>query len=189
MIARYFQLMIETSRLLLRQWVESDLKPWAEMNADPEVMHYFPATLTPDESSQMMTRIRDRITENGWGLWAVEVKATNEFIGFIGLSNQDLGQPWTPCIEIGWRLKRSAWGQGFATEGASAALDFGKQRFDTIYSFTAASNLPSQRVMQRIGLHSRPDLGFDHPRVTRPDLIAHVVYSTQPSPAETDEDN
>lgn len=169
---------LQTPRLLLRQWRDSDLAEWIAMGSSPAVMRYFPELLSREKAEAMFQRLHERIDKNGWGLWAVEVKNGDPFIGFIGLAEQDLGLPWMPCIEIGWRLKESAWGQGFATEGAAAALAFGVERFDTIYSYTSAINMPSRRVMERIGLIERSELAFEHPRVNNPELQSHVVYST-----------
>ena len=169
---------LETSRLLLRQWRPSDLENWIAMGSSADVMRYFPELLSQEKAEAMFHRLHDRIEKNGWGLWALEVKNGDPFIGFIGLAEQDLGLPWMPCIEIGWRLKESAWGQGFATEGAAATLAFGVERFDKIYSYTSAVNLPSRRVMQSIGLLERPELAFEHPRVENAELKPHVVYST-----------
>ena len=170
--------MLETDRLILREWRESDLEEWVAMNASPEVMKYFPKTLTTEQSTEMFQRLQTRIELQGWGLWAVEVKDTDPFIGFIGLSEQNLGLDWMPCTEIGWRLKESAWGKGYATEGAHAALAFGLERFETIYSFTSALNEKSRKVMERIGMRARPDLAFEHPRVDDLRLKSHIVYST-----------
>ena len=171
--------MLETERLLLRQWHESDISEFISMNKDPEVMRYFPKPLSDEESKVLADKISSHISDNGWGLWAVEVKGQDSFIGFVGLSPQDLGFEWTPCIEIGWRLKRSAWNHGFATEAAIAVLDFGINNFGEIYSYTAADNIPSQNVMKRIGMSERPELFFDHPRVDDPRLKSHVVYSSR----------
>ena len=169
---------VESSRVILRPWTSDDLPAWVAMNADPEVMEFFEHPLTADESLQMAERIMTRMDEQGWGLWALEIKGGAKFAGFVGLSQQDLGLPFTPCIEIGWRLARDCWGQGYASEAATLALEFGQSRFKTIYSFTAAGNVRSRKVMERIGLVERPELAFDHPRVTRQELKAHVVYST-----------
>lgn len=169
---------LETARLLLRQWRPSDLDEWIAMGSSADVMRYFPEQLSREKAEAMFQRLHDRIENNGWGLWAVEVKGGEPFIGFIGLAEQDLGLPWMPCVEIGWRLKASAWGHGYATEGATAALAFGQERFDAVYSYTSAVNAPSRRVMERIGLSERPELAFEHPRVENAELKPHVVYST-----------
>lgn len=170
---------LETDRLILRHWREEDVVDWVAMNADPEVMQYFPKVLTPDESLAMMERIQTRLENEEFGLWAVEVKNGDPFIGFVGLSIQDVGLAICPCVEVGWRLKRSAWGRGYASEAAKRSLEyaFNKCEISDIYSFTAKSNLKSQRVMQRIGLIERPDLAFSHPRIA-PDsqLSEHVTY-------------
>jgi RimJ/RimL family protein N-acetyltransferase len=150
------------------------------MNADPEVMRFFPAPLTREQSLTMAERIRRRIDEDGFGLWAVEMKTTSAFIGFVGITQQDLGFEWTPCIEIGWRLAAPHWGHGYATEAASAVLDDALNRFPAVYSFTAELNLPSQKVMQKIGLHRRADLDFDHPRIESGPLRRHIVYASTP---------
>lgn len=171
--------MIETDRLLLRQWQDSDLDEWVLMNQDQKVMEFFPSTLTRDQAVQLADKIREHIEIHGWGLWAVEVKGIDPFIGFVGLSPQDLGFEWMPCVEIGWRLKHSAWGKGYATEAAQAALEFGIPRFGKIYSYTAASNTPSQKVMSKIGLVERPELAFEHPRVENPLLKPHVVFCSE----------
>lgn len=170
----------ETPRLILRQWQEADLEPWIAMNQDPEVMRYFPAPLSAEQSLTMAARIRQRIEENGFGLWAVELKSSAEFIGFVGITQQDLGLEWTPCIEIGWRLAAPHWGQGYATEAAQTVLADALTRFPTVYSFTAELNLPSQNVMQKIGLHRRADLDFDHPRIEPGPLRRHIVYGSTP---------
>src|SRR5687768_2969373 len=112
---------METTRLSLRQWREEDGAPFAQVNADAGVMKYFPATLSAVESNSHMQRLSAAITERGWGLWAVELKASNEFIGFTGLNIPfftDL--PFCPCIEIGWRLAKKHWRKGYATEAAQA---------------------------------------------------------------------
>ncbi len=172
---------LETKRLVLRHWLEEDIAPWIAMNQDPEVMEFFPSLLTEDAAREMAARLQNKLETADRGLWAVEVKGGERFIGFIGLSIQDLGLPFTPCTEIGWRLKRSAWGHGYATEGAKAALRFGLEKLDleTIYSFTAEKNLRSQAVMERIGLIRRPELSFAHPRIDpESPLSAHLTFST-----------
>ena len=170
---------IETERLYLRQWSDDDLPIWIEMNADPEVMKFFPNILSKEESLNLADRITSKIDERGWGLWAAEIKSSAEFIGFVGLSEQSVGLSIDPFIEIGWRLKKSAWGHGYATEGARAALEFGLQKFEVIYSMTSVINIKSRAVMERIGLVEREELAFDHPRVSEEALKPHVMYSTR----------
>jgi ribosomal-protein-alanine N-acetyltransferase len=163
----------------MRRWREEDLEPFAALNADPEVMEHFVAPLTRMESDAFAARIEERFGEHGYGLWALEVKATGEFIGFTGLVLQTFPAHFTPAVEIGWRLARRAWGHGYASEAARAALDhgFGPAGLDEIVSMTAATNLRSQRVMERIGMHRDPADDFDHPNVpSGSPLQPHVLY-------------
>ena len=170
---------LSTDRLLLRQWRDSDPEPFAVMNADPAVMEHFPAPLTREQADELIDRASAAIDERGWGLWALEVRDTGEFIGFTGLSVPSFEAHFTPAVEIGWRLMKGAWGNGYATEAARAALayGFGPADLDEIVSFTATTNLPSQRVMQRIGMtHDEAD-DFDHVRLPAGHrLQRHVLY-------------
>ena len=175
---------LETKRLVLRHWLDEDLESWVALNQDPEVMEFFPASLSREEALTLATNIQSNLERSDRGLWAVEVKGGERFIGFVGLSVQDLGLDFTPCTEVGWRLKRSAWGQGYATEAAKAALRYGLGELDleVIYSFTAATNLRSQAVMERIGMHPRPELAFIHPRLDpESPLASHITFATRPS--------
>jgi len=162
----------------MRAWREEDLAPFAAMNADPIVMEHFPSTLTWQESDALAVRITAQLDTLGYGLWALEVMKTGEFIGFTGLAVQTFPAHFTPAVEVGWRLKKPAWGHGYATEAALAALDVGWDAgLDEIVSMTAVTNEPSQRVMQRIGMTHDPADDFDHPNV--PDgspLKRHVLY-------------
>ena len=164
-------------RVVLRQWRPGDLEPFAEMNRDPEVMRYFPALLTREESAASMKRAQAAIEEQGWGIWVVDVDG--EFGGFTGLKAPSFEAHFTPCIEIGWRLRQQFWGQGIAYQAALQALDFGfnKLRLDEIVSFTAEPNLPSRRLMERLQFVHDPAADFDHPNVP-PDhpLQRHVLY-------------
>jgi RimJ/RimL family protein N-acetyltransferase len=168
---------LTTDRLLLRQWRDSDREPFAALNADPAVMEHFPRLVTREESDALIDRTAASIADHGWGLWAVEVRETGEFIGFTGLSIPTFEAPFLPGVEIGWRLAKGAWGNGYATEAARAALDFGfgPAGLSEILSFTATTNLPSQRVMQKIGMTYAED--FDHPRLPAGHrLQRHVLY-------------
>jgi ribosomal-protein-alanine N-acetyltransferase len=170
---------LSTERLLLRQWRDEDLEPFAALNADPVVMERFPSTLTRAESDALVARIRTGFAEHGYGLWALDVKETGEFIGFTGLALQTFPAPFNPSVEVGWRLQRSAWGRGYASEAARAALGVGFHEFglDEIVSMTAVTNLRSQRVMERIGMTRDPADDFLHPNV--PDghrVQPHVLY-------------
>ena len=171
--------MLETERLLMRSWREDDLAPFAAMNADPVVMEHFPSTLTRQESDALFVRITAQLDDLGYGLWALEVRDSGEFVGFTGLALQTFPAHFTPAVEVGWRLKRSAWGHGYATEAALAALDyaFSVAELDEIVSMTAVTNVRSQRVMQRIGMTHDPADDFEHPNV--PDghrVKPHVLY-------------
>lgn len=167
----------QTDRLGFRQWQDTDTEPFAHMNADPEVMEFFPATLSQGEAAAFITRVRTFIDGNGFGLWAVDEKATGNFIGFIGLTTPRFESFFTPCIEIGWRLAKPYWGKGYATEGAKASLDYGFSAlgFEKIYSFTAITNKHSERIMQKIGMTRVGE--FDHPslQIGHP-LCRHVLY-------------
>jgi RimJ/RimL family protein N-acetyltransferase len=175
----------ETDRLLLRGWRDSDLEPFAALNADPEVMEHFPSTLDREASDALVGRIRSRMDDLGYGLWALEVKATGEFIGFTGLARQTFPAHFTPAVEVGWRLARSAWGNGYATEAALASLahGFGVAGLDEIVSFTATTNVRSQRVMQRIGMTHDPADDFLHPNVPEGSPVRpHVLYRVRREP-------
>lgn len=171
--------LIETPRLLLRQWRDSDLEPFARLNADSRVMEFFPACLSRGESDRMAAAIRDAMGARGWGLYAAELRDTGEFIGYIGLSVPRFEGHFTPCVEIGWRLKFEHWNRGLATEGARAVLQHAFTRLDLreVVSFTTAGNLRSRRVMEKIGMTRDADGDFDHPsiEVGHP-LRPHVLY-------------
>ncbi len=179
--------MIRTDRLLLRQWHTDDLEPFAALNADPEVMRYFPSVLDRARSDALAERARSHLEEHGWGLWAVETD-DHGFIGFVGLVRQDFPAHFTPAIEVGWRLTRDAWGHGYATEAALAAVRFGFDQLalDEIVSMTAVGNIRSRSVMERLGMTRDPADDFDHPRVPLGHPIrAHVLYRVSRS-GETD---
>jgi len=155
----------ETERLRLRQWRDGDLAPFAALNADPGVMEHFPAPLSREESDALAARLRDAMASRGWGLWAVERRADDAFLGFAGLTPVRREMPFAPAVEIGWRLARAAWGSGYATEAARAALRvaFGTLELPEVVSFTAATNERSVAVMRRLGM--REDAPFEHPAI------------------------
>ena len=167
----------QTRRLRLRQWIPADREPFAALDADPRVMQYFPATLTREESDAIPRRCQMLIEEGGWGFWAVEPKTTNEFIGFVGLHTPSAELPFYPCVEVGWRLAFRHWGKGYATEAAKAAVRVG---FDLlglkeVVAFTAAGNLRSRAVMERLAM--RQSDAFEHPQVPRGSgLERHCLY-------------
>jgi ribosomal-protein-alanine N-acetyltransferase len=170
--------MPDTERLALRRWRDDDRAPFAALNADPEVMEHFVRPLTPEESDAMVDRIEAGFDEHGYGLWAVEVRATGEFIGFTGLAVQTFPAPFTPAVEVGWRLPRAAWGHGYASEAARAALEVGWDAgLAEIVSMTTTTNLRSQAVMARLGMTRDPADDFDHPNVPEGHrLRRHVLY-------------
>lgn len=174
---------LRTERLALRAWRDEDRTAFAALNADPTVMEHFPSTLTRAESDAFVDRIEATWAARGFGLWAVEVlappAAADPFIGYVGL------WPWdsvaSGLVEIGWRLAHRSWGNGYAPEGARAALTFGFERLPLgeIVSFTVPANTRSRRVMEKIGMTHAPDRDFDHPRVdpeAHPELVRHVLY-------------
>ena len=177
------------ARVTLRLWRDEDLAPFAALNDDPEVTRHLSGRLSRADSDAFVQRIRDHFASHGFGLWALEVPVLG-FAGFVGLSARLPFAPTLPGIvphphEIGWRLARAAWGQGYATEGAALALRYGFEALalPQIVSFTVPANQASRAVMERIGLSLRGE--FDHPRFTvgHP-LRRHVLYAADaPSPA------
>ncbi len=168
---------IGTERLIMRGWRESDLVAWAAMNADPEVRRYLGPLLTAEQASAWALNYQDDLDRYGFGFWAVQVRASGDFIGFTGLRTLDEEMPFTG-VEMAWRLARAAWGHGYATEAALAALRYG---FDVmglseIVAVTMAVNLRSRAVMGRIGMTSDPADDFDDLDVDEIPLRRHVVY-------------
>lgn len=177
MAARYDT--IRTDRLIMRRWRESDREPFAALNADPETMRYFPSTLNRAESDAIIERIEGRMEHQGYGLWALEIAESGEFIGFTGLNPlaTDAGIPGAGGMEVGWRLARAAWHHGYATEAAKASLEvaFGGLHLAEIFSMTAVLNQPSQAVMRRIGLTEFAR--FQHPMIPAGSVLRpHVTY-------------
>ena len=171
---------METERLILRQWKDADYDLYAELNANPIVMRYFPDTYSKLESDNQANHIRDLIAKNGWGFWAVELKSTGQFIGFVGLNRIDgeSGIPNVPFIEIGWRLSSEFWGFGYAPEAAGKALEFAFEtlRSPAIYAFTPLQNEPSKRVMQKLGMVDTLQ-DFNHPKAPDESSLArHCLY-------------
>lgn len=163
----------------MRRWRDSDLEPFAALNADPEVMEHFPALMTREQSDTLVTRIEQGFDELGYGLWAIEVRESGEFIGFTGLALQTFEAHFTPAVEVGWRLTRTAWGHGYATEAARQALAYGfaEANLQEIVSMTATTNVRSQAVMSRLGMTRDPADDFDHTRIPKGHrLERHVLY-------------
>lgn len=171
--------MIETSRLILRKWQNSDLDPFIAMGQDPLVMEYFPDLLTPEKSSAMINRIKAIYKENGFCFYACELKTSGDFIGFIGLSIPGFKAHFTPCVEIGWRLASQHWGKGYATEGALKCLEIGFKEFnlDEIVSIAVKNNYKSHNVMNKIGMQRDTNGDFLHPNFApNHNLSPHILY-------------
>jgi RimJ/RimL family protein N-acetyltransferase len=170
---------LRTERLWLRRWLPDDRGPFARMNADPRVMEFFMAPLARGESDALADRIEAHFQQHGFGLWAVEVPGVTPFAGFVGLCIPSFEAPFTPCVEIGWRLAADHWNRGYATEGARAALEFGFRslQLEEIVSFTTPTNVRSWRVMEKIGMTRSASDDFDHPRLPEGHpLRRHLLY-------------
>ena len=168
---------IQTDRLGLRNWKSTDLIPMAAINQNPKVMRFFPSKPDKKATADHIHNMQSQFAKAQYCYFATEILATKEFIGFIGLMYQDYDAPFTPCVDIGWRLKPSAWGKGYATEGASACLDyaFDTLNLDAIYSIAPIINEPSISVMKKIGM----DLAytFKHSKLNDfPDLEECALY-------------
>ena len=174
---------IRTSRLLLRNWKESDYEPFIGMGQNERVMKYFPKLMTPEQSREYINAQMRILVEKGWGMYAVEELHASTFIGFIGIRSVPYELPFSslesPMIEIGWRLRPEWWNQGLATEGALGCLQLGFETLGLkeIISFTTVINTPSIRVMQKIGMRRDHDADFDHPKVEEGHPVRpHLVY-------------
>lgn len=171
---------LETERLRLRLWRDEDLEPFAALCADPEVMRFFPNTLTRDNTSKLISMGKDCFERHGVFYSPVEIKATGEFIGFVGLDVHLAGAlSFAPCVDIGWRLKQSVWGKGYASEAARAWLRFGFETmgYEEIVAFTIPDNGPSRRVMERIGMSQDLAGDFRHPAIPEDHPCSmHVLY-------------
>lgn len=169
---------LETDRLIMRQWREDDFPIFAELNSDPIVMEFFPNIMNKSESDKSAKRYQSLILQHGWGLWALEQKRDQKFIGFVGLHETPADLPFSPCVEVGWRLAKKSWGNGYATEAAKEALKFAFEvlQLPEVCSFTSTNNLRSRAVMERLNMVNIKQ-NFQHPRV--PDgspLKEHVLY-------------
>ena len=166
-------------RVILRAWRPADLSAFAALNADPQVMEFLPKELSREESDALARRCQQGLDSRGDGLWAVEVPGVADFIGYTGLSVPGFEAPFTPCVEIGWRVARAYWGNGYATEAARVALavGFGPASLEEIVSFTVPANRRSRAVMERLGMAHHPEEDFDHPLLpVGHRLRRHVLY-------------
>ncbi len=172
-----------TERLLLRPWRVEDREPFTRMNADPRVMRFFSKCLTPEETGRIADYIEGHFQQYGYGLFAAELRESGEFIGFIGLNHPLFQAHFTPCVEIGWRLNAAWWNRGLATEGAQAVLRYGfdELKLPEIVAFTVPGNVPSRRVMEKIGMGYDPAGDFEHPGLPEGHpLRPHVLYRISP---------
>lgn len=170
---------IETERLILRTWKEEDVEPYYQINQDLKVLEYLPGPMTMEQAQHFIHDMNKQWEKRHYTLWAAEEKASGDLMGFIGLSLLDLGKPFIPSVEIGWRLGSDYWGQGYATEGAKAALDYGFNtcQLEEIVAITVMDNKRSQRVMEKIGLKRDARADFKHPRLpARHRLSKHIFY-------------
>lgn len=171
---------LTTERLILRQWRDDDRPAFAALNADAVVMEFFPSTRSRKESDGVMDILKGHIDDHGFGFWALELRETGENIGFTGLQHVDFKAAFCPAIEIGWRLVKNHWGNGYASEAARASLDYGFDVLDQdrIVSFAVEANCRSRRVMERIGMIHQPEFDFDHPKVEPGSpLVRHAFYT------------
>ena len=174
-------IMLETPRLRLRAWEESDREPFRRMNADPRVMEFFAAPLSSEESDAMIVRNQAHTAQHGFGFFTVELRDTGELIGLAGLSRVPFEAHFTPCVEIGWRLAASHWNRGLATEAARECLRYGFEQLALaeVVAFTVPANLRSRRVMEKLGMTRNAADDFDHPRLPEGHpLRRHVLYRT-----------
>jgi RimJ/RimL family protein N-acetyltransferase len=170
---------LATERLVLRRWQADDEEPFAQMNADSEVMEFFPAVLTRAESDALAGRIEAHFAEHGFGLWAAELRGEGAFVGYVGLAVPRFQAHFTPCVEMGWRLRREHWGKGLATEGARAVMRYGfaELGLTELVSFTVPANVRSRRVMEKLGMTHDAREDFEHPELAEGHpLRRHVLY-------------
>ena len=180
---------LECERLILRNWRNDDRPTMHRLNSDEAVMKFFPFRRSRIESNLMMETVRNKISINGYGFAAVEIKQTGEVVGMAGISDFSANLPFTPAVEIGWRFLPEAWGNGYATEAAREWLNFAftKLELEKVVSFAVVENTGSIAVMKRLGMRQYPELDFNHPSVSDeyPDLVRHVLYSISRSEFET----
>lgn len=171
---------ITTERLGLRNWHTSDLAVFTEMSQDPEVMEFFPNLLTEEDCIGFIKRMQNHFQKFGFCYFAVDILETGKFIGFTGMLNQTYESHFTPCVDIGWRLKRSAWGKGYATEAAKSCLNFAINNLNLkkVYSLASVPNINSISIMKKIGMEYHST--FQHPALLNNDFLKDcVVYHKQ----------
>ena len=175
---------LQTDRLILRPWRDEDIEAWVDLCADERVMEFFPSTVERSESVRTALRLRERLDRDGYGWWVVQRRSDPKFIGAIALQEVPFEAAFTPALEIGWRMSVAAWGKGYATEGARAALQFAFEQleWDEVVAMTSTLNGRSRRVMERLGVTRDPRDDFENPRIDpgHP-LRPHVLYRTSRS--------
>ncbi|MBA3807368.1 MAG: GNAT family N-acetyltransferase [Solirubrobacterales bacterium] len=174
---------LRTPRLLLRRWRESDIEPLSAINADPEVMEFFPSTLTRAQSAAQIEESERSFEARGYGRWAVELCGESRLVGRVGALSVDEDLPFSPGVELGWSLAREVWGRGIATEAAIAACEHAFQTLglEELLAYAAARNLRSQRVMERLGMRRDPAEDFLHPQLSIEDPLApHQLHRLRP---------
>lgn len=172
-------IIIETERLILRTWEQKDAEPYFHINQDPKVLEFLRGPLTMQQINDFIPAVNQHQEKHGYTLWATELKETGQLIGFVGLNYTDWPAPFTPAVEIGWRLGSQYWQKGYATEAAKASLDYGfkKCKLQEIVSFTVPANIRSIRVMEKIGLKRDWNGDFSHPKLPIDhQLSLHVLY-------------
>lgn len=171
-------LMIITNRLILRQWKDGDIEKFIKINKNSRVMKYYPSILTTSETIEFITNESRHLRENGWGYWAVELKSSGSFLGFIGLKEEKTLFDFSPCIAIAWRIDEDSWGNGYATEGAAIVLKYAFENLNLneVVAFTASSNIRSEEVMKHLKMTKIKE--FVHPLIDKKDpLSKHILYS------------
>jgi RimJ/RimL family protein N-acetyltransferase len=178
-VSTNYPTMLRTRRLILRRWQESDFLPYATLNADQRVMEFMLGTMTEEETRQSIENIEKQFDAHGFGRWAVEIAKSEKFIGFVGINIPTYTLPFSPCVEVAWRICANEWGKGYAPEAAKEAMRDGFERvgLQEIVSFTTLTNLKSRRVMEKLGMQYCPAEDFDHPMVAEGHhLRRHVLY-------------
>ena len=176
----YSNYLFTSERLGFRNWKDDDVRDFSVINQDDKVMEYFPSKLSVEETKDFIKRLQDHFTKFGHNFYAVELLENKELIGFIGLADTKLNLEFTPCKEIGWRLKQSVWNKGYATEGAKRVLEYGFNDldFNEIVSFTAKVNIKSKYIMKKIGMTKVGE--FIHPKIEGNHLLnPHVLYKIE----------
>lgn len=172
--------LFSSERLGFRNWIASDVPQMIEISSDEKVMQFFPGIATPDQTRAFIERMKEMLARTGFCYFAVDRLDTNEFIGFIGMSEQDYAVDFCPCIDIGWRLSPKHWGFGFATEGAEKCLDYAHQHLGikNILSVAPQINTQSISIMQKIGMKEL--VKFEHPKLTNDArLVNCICYSSE----------